>query len=147
MALEASTSQRSFVASGTSTPDGETDGTAFQDLSVAVDALDSAGDVGDRVRNGLGDNANVVEEVAVLSESSYSELPAAAVELLGMADRQKNVLIRVTLRPFERTLSDGEANHIRDRIYEAVHQGSKHQWATGNGSPDMIGDTRHRGAS
>jgi phenylalanyl-tRNA synthetase alpha chain len=101
-----------------------------RDLSVAVDEHDSAEDIGDRVRDELGDDATVVEEVTVLSESAHSELPAAAIERLGMTEGQKNMLVSVVIRPLERTLSDDEANHIRDRIYDAIHQGSRHQWAT-----------------
>ena len=106
-----------------------------RDLSVAVDANDSAEDIGDRVRDELGDEADVVEEVAVLSETTHSDLPRAAIERLGMTDSQKNLLVRITIRPLERTLSDEEANSLRDRVYDAIHQGSNHQWSTRFGSP------------
>ena len=101
-----------------------------RDLSVAVDEHDSAEDIGDRVRDELGDDANVVEEVTVLSESAHSALPTAAIARLGMTEGQKNMLVSIVIRPLERTLSDGDANHIRDLIYDAIHQGSHHQWAT-----------------
>jgi phenylalanyl-tRNA synthetase alpha chain len=107
-----------------------------RDLSVAVDCHDSAEDIGDRVRDELGDDANVVEEVTVLSESAHSALPRAAIERLGMSEGQKNMLVSIVIRPLERTLSDGEANHIRDRIYDAIHQGSNHQWATASVPPE-----------
>ncbi len=100
-----------------------------RDLSVAVDAHDSAEDIGDRIRNELGDEVDVVEEVTVLSETAHAELPTTAVERLGMTDGQKNMLLRIIIRPLERTLSDDDANCIRDRIYDAIHQGSNHQWA------------------
>jgi phenylalanyl-tRNA synthetase alpha chain len=35
----------------------------------------------------------------------------------------------VVLRHLERTLTDEEANRMRDRVYAALHQGSVHQWA------------------
>ena len=107
-----------------------------RDLSVAVDEHDSAEDIGDRVRDELGDEADLVEEVTVLTETGHSELPRAAAERLGMTKGQKNVLIRLIIRPLERTLSDDEANHFRDRIYDAIHQGSHHQWSTPSGSPE-----------
>ena len=66
----------------------------------------------------------------ILSESAHSALPKAAIERLGMSEGQKNMLVSIVIRPLERTLNDGEANHIRDRIYDAIHQGSNHQWAT-----------------
>ncbi len=69
------------------------------------------------------------EAVTVVSEASYVDLPAAARERLGMNDTQKNVLVRLVIRPFDRTLTDAEANRLRDRVYEAIHEGSTGQWA------------------
>jgi len=106
-----------------------------RDLSVAVDAHDSAEDIGDRVRDELGDDADLIEQVTVLSETAHSELHRAAIERLGMSKGQKNLLVSVIIRPLERTLSDEDANHIRDRIYDAIHQGSNHLWATPSGPP------------
>ena len=34
-----------------------------------------------------------------------------------------------TIRPFDRTLTDAEANVLRDRVYDAIHEGSAGQWA------------------
>jgi phenylalanyl-tRNA synthetase alpha chain len=103
-----------------------------RDLSVAVDERDSAEDLGDRVRHELGDDVDVVEEVTILSETAYSVLPRAAVERLGISKGQKNVLLSVIIRPLEHTLNDDDANRIRDRIYRALHEGSRHQWASGS---------------
>lgn len=101
-----------------------------RDMSVAVDADDTAEDLGDRIRNALGKAADVVEEVSLLSETSYGVLPSAARQRLGISEHQKNVLVRVVLRSLDRTLTDDEANILRDRIYSAVHQGSASLWAS-----------------
>lgn len=100
-----------------------------RDLSVAVDAEDAAEELGDRVRDALGDDADAVETVLVQAETHYDALPAAARERMGMAPGQKNVLVRVVLRHLERTLTDHEANRLRDRIYAALHRGDAHEWA------------------
>lgn len=100
-----------------------------RDLSVAVDAEDEGEELGDRVRDALGDDADAVEEVTVRSETAYDQLPASAIDRMGMASGQKNVLVRVVLRHLERTLTDSEANELRDRIYGALHRGSRHEWA------------------
>ena len=68
-------------------------------------------------------------QVAVLSETGYEALPLAAVERLGLVPGQKNVLVRLVIRPFHRTLSDAEANRIRNRVYAALHRGTAKQWA------------------
>jgi phenylalanyl-tRNA synthetase alpha chain len=105
-----------------------------RDLSVAVDSSDIAEDLGDRVRDALGDEADYVEEVSVLSSTPWAALPAPARERLGIAPEQVNLLVRVVLRALDRTLEDNEANDLRDRVYAAIHQGSAHMWA-GAGRP------------
>lgn len=95
---------------------------ARRDLSVAVaDDLD-AELIGDRVREILGAQAGAVEEVVVLSETRYADLPPAARARLGMTSAQKNVLLRVILRPYDHTLTSAEANELRDRIYAGLRR-------------------------
>jgi phenylalanyl-tRNA synthetase alpha chain len=100
-----------------------------RDLSIAVDSSDDVELLGDRVRDALGDDAAMVESIAVLSETGWLQLPDAAVRRLGMDASQKNVLVRVVIRPYDRTLTDEEANLLRDRIYAALHRGSVMTWA------------------
>lgn len=102
-----------------------------RDLSVAVDGADTVEDLGDRVRNALGARAAEVEEVSVVTETPFEDLPQSAAERMGMRPSQKNVLVRVVLRSVERTLTDAEANVLRDRVYAALHQGHRKEWATG----------------
>jgi phenylalanyl-tRNA synthetase alpha chain len=102
---------------------------APRDLSIVVDADETAEDLGDRVRAALGERAAAVESVAVVSETAHDALPAAARARLGIAPGQKNLLVRVVLRDLERTLSTDEANTLRDRIYAALHRGTVHHWA------------------
>jgi phenylalanyl-tRNA synthetase alpha chain len=116
-----------------------------RDLSVAVDASQDAELLGDRVRSALGPDAASVEEVAVLGETSYDELPTTARERMGVRPGQKNVLVRVVLRDLDRTLTTGEANALRDRIYAELHEGAAHEWAASltahrDGSARLSGD-------
>jgi phenylalanyl-tRNA synthetase alpha chain len=103
-----------------------------RDLSVAVPADDTVEDLGDRVREALGPDADAVEEVAVLAHTPYDRLPPQAKARLGIRPDQQNLLVRVVLRHLERTLTDQEANRMRDQIYTALHRGSAHQWAAGS---------------
>ena len=95
-----------------------------RDVSVAVGADVDGEELGDRIRVALGSDAESVETVDVLSETAMADLPPAAVERLGIRDGQRNVLLRVVLRHVDRTLTDDEANDLRDRIYTAVHEGA-----------------------
>jgi len=100
-----------------------------RDLSVAVDAGDLAEDLGDRVRDALGPDAARVEAVEILSRTPCAKLPPVARDRLGARPDQDNLLVRIVLRDLDRTLTDHDANVLRDRIYAAVHKGTVHQWA------------------
>ncbi|HSI92778.1 MAG TPA: hypothetical protein VK925_04725, partial [Jiangellaceae bacterium] len=71
----------------------------------------------------LGPSAELVEEVAVLSTTPYEELPEPACARLGIRHGQVNVLLRVVLRPVDRTLTADEVNELRDRILATLHEG------------------------
>lgn len=104
-----------------------------RDLSVAVgpdvDASDEV--VGDRVRAALGSDADSVETVAVVSETARDDLPLPAQRRLGILPGQRNLLVRLMIRPLDRTLTDAEANRLRDRVYAELHEGSRGEWTTG----------------
>lgn len=100
-----------------------------RDLSVAVDAGTVAEDLGDQVRDALGEDAVAVESVDIVSDTPCSELPPQALARLGAREDQRNLLVRVVMRRLERTLTDDEANKLRDRVYGAIHEGTVFQWA------------------
>ncbi|PRY15837.1 hypothetical protein [Kineococcus rhizosphaerae] len=106
-----------------------------RDLSIVVDGPTDAELLGDAVRTALGPDVEDLETVEVLSSTAHDDLPVAARERLGIAPGQVNVLLRVVLRPLSRTLTDTEANVLRDRVYAAVHRGSRAQWARPGGVP------------
>jgi phenylalanyl-tRNA synthetase alpha chain len=101
-----------------------------RDLSIAVDTSVLSEDLGDRVRAALPERVQSVEEVLILSETSYEDLPPQAIERLGMLPHQKNLLLRVVLRDLDRSLTHEEANQLRDRIYKCLHEGMVHSWAS-----------------
>lgn len=103
---------------------------AVRDLSVAVDIGVDAEWLGDRIRAALASQARVVERVDILADTPAAELPPAGRERLGLRPGQRNLLVRVVLRDLERTLTADEANHLRDRIYAAIHQGTVHTWTS-----------------
>jgi phenylalanyl-tRNA synthetase alpha chain len=107
-----------------------------RDLSVAVPAGDLAEDLGDRVRDALGADADCVESVQILARTPCAELPAPALDRLGARPEQDNLLVRVVLRALDRTLTGPEANLLRDRVYAAIHRGSVYQWSAAGGGWD-----------
>ena len=100
-----------------------------RDMSIAVWQEDDEETLGDRVRDALGTDASCVEEIRVLSTTSYQQLPASAISRLGAKPGQQNLLVRVVLRDLDKTLTNQAANALRDQIYQALHQGTEYQWA------------------
>jgi len=99
-----------------------------RDLSIAVAVDTSPEELGDRVREALGEDADSVEVVRVLTETSYEDMPQIARERIGMAVGQKNVLLEVGISHPSKTMTAQEGNGLRDRIYAALHEGSVSQW-------------------
>jgi phenylalanyl-tRNA synthetase alpha chain len=100
-----------------------------RDLSIVVSVNATSEELGDRVRAALGERARSIESIEVLEETSWASLPAAARARLGIAQDQKNVLLRIVVRDLARTLTHAEANALRDEIYAAVHEGPVSEWA------------------
>lgn len=94
-----------------------------RDVSVVIPAGLDTEVLGDRVRIALGAKAEDLESVELLALTPYPDLPAAARERLRLRDGQANALIRLVLRPLARTMTDPEANRIRDHVYLALHEG------------------------
>jgi phenylalanyl-tRNA synthetase alpha chain len=101
-----------------------------RDLSIAISEDRTAEELGDRVREALGQRSELVESMEVLSQTPYGDLPPAAIERLGISSGQRNALLRVVLRDLGRALTDEEANELRDEVYAAVHEGAAWQWAS-----------------
>jgi phenylalanyl-tRNA synthetase alpha chain len=94
-----------------------------RDISIAVADDDDPEVLGDRLRDALGERAELLESVEVIAETPIDALPAAATERLGLVAGQKNVLVRLVLRALDRTLTDTDANELRDAAYAALHVG------------------------
>ena len=103
---------------------------AWRDLSLVLDADASPEELGDAVRAKLGADAELIESLAVISSTPAAELPAPAAARLGIAAGQWNALVRVVLRALDRTLTGTECDALRDRIYRALHRGTRWYWIT-----------------
>jgi phenylalanyl-tRNA synthetase alpha chain len=102
---------------------------ARRDLSIVAGAEADDELLGDRARAALGPDADLLEGLTVLARTPHERLPTPAQARLGTRPGQDNVLLRMILRPLDRTLTDAEANVVRDRVYAALHEGPHHEWA------------------
>lgn len=91
---------------------------AIRDISIIANDEEDAETLGDRIRALVPED--VVEEIEILSETPSEQLPPHVQQRLDTKRGQKNVLIRVTMRAPERTLTDRETNEIRDRLLQGL---------------------------
>jgi len=80
--------------------------------------------LGDRIRVALGERGRWVEHVELLKASDYASVPDPARRRLGMSPGQQNLLIRVTLRSLDSSISKQQANQIYDLVYAKLHEGT-----------------------
>lgn len=100
---------------------------ARRDLSIVVDDDEDEDEdeetLGDRIRSAVADHVEVIESVEMLDRTAHDNLPSAARERLAIRPGQSNMLVRIILRPIDRTLTSQDANALRNTIYRAVHKG------------------------
>jgi phenylalanyl-tRNA synthetase alpha chain len=108
-----------------------------RDISIAVLAGRSEEELGDHLRQHLRELGldEQLESVELLSRSPGDDLPSQARDRLGLQPGQDNLLLRLVIRHPTRTLTDAEANVVRDRAYASLHEGTRYQWSA-PASPD-----------
>ncbi|RDI46309.1 PheS-related mystery ligase SrmL [Nocardia mexicana] len=94
-----------------------------RDLSVVVpDEIDDE-TLGDMVRAALDERADDIESIHVLARTRHGDLPEPVRIRLGTTSGQSNALVRLVIRPLTRTLTNTEANALRNEVYRAIHIG------------------------
>jgi phenylalanyl-tRNA synthetase alpha chain len=96
-----------------------------RDLSVVVAGDTDDETIGDQVRAALGSRLNDIESVAVIGRTPYRDLPPGARQRLGLDQDQDNAVVRLVLRPLDHTLTDRQANDLRNQVYRAIHRGPR----------------------
>jgi phenylalanyl-tRNA synthetase alpha chain len=94
-----------------------------RDMSICVADPDMEL-LGDRIRDVLGERGGWVENVELVQASDYASVPEQARKRLGMSPGQQNLLIRVTLRSLDGSISKEEANQVYDLVYSKLHEGT-----------------------
>lgn len=95
-----------------------------RDLSYSVPQDYVEEDISEDIRQALGKDADTLESVELLSETPYGKLPEKIRDKLGCQSTQKNILVRITLRHLERSITNDEANKIYESIYAQINQGT-----------------------
>ena len=93
-------------------------------MSYSVPSQYVEEDINEDIRRSLDEDMGILESVEVLSETQYDELPNVARDKLGINGDQKNVLVRITLRHLERSITNQEANGLYEQVYSYVNKGT-----------------------
>lgn len=91
----------------------------IRDMSVPVSLEITPENVDSLVRTHTQEG--LVESVEIVSDTPYQAVPEAARQRLGIRPEEKNLLVRVTFRSFERTLKKEEANSVRETLFEVLN--------------------------
>lgn len=95
-----------------------------RDMSYTVPANYTIEDVSEDIKDAFGDQAYLIEDVKIVSRTKYAELPEIARTRLGAKEGQDNVLVRITLRHPDMTLTKKQANELYDKAYPKLHKGT-----------------------
>lgn len=95
-----------------------------RDISLAVTPGLSEEVLTERMLQAAGDSSDWIEEMQVKGRWEFSDLPAQAIDRLGLLPGQENVLLRVVLRDCSRSITTAEANALYAGIQAAMHEGA-----------------------
>ena len=96
-----------------------------RDMSYCVPENDTEEDICEEIKDAFGDDAFLIESVSILERTKYKDLVPVAKEKLGALENQDNVLMRITLRHPDRTLTKEQANELYDAAYPKLNKGRK----------------------
>lgn len=96
-----------------------------RDMSYCVPDNFTEEDISEEIKMAFGDKSFLVENVSILSRTKYEDLPEIAREKLGAMPGQDNVLVNITLRHPDLTMTKKEANDLYDQVYPKLHKGKK----------------------
>lgn len=94
-----------------------------RDMSYSVPVNYVEEDIHEDIRVALGSDLDLLESIEILSETKYHDLPDSAKQKLGIKHHQKNVLVRITLRSLEKSITNNYANKVYDQVYSKVNYG------------------------
>lgn len=94
-----------------------------RDISLALEKSLTIEDISEMIRVVLPrSQQEAIQEIQLISETSYEDLPPKARSRLRLRSPEKNVLIRLHLQSLDKTLTSEECNKIRGTIYRKLNK-------------------------
>ena len=94
-----------------------------RDISYCVPVSYVQEDVHQEIKKAIGKDEGIIESIEILNEIGSEEMDEKIRERIGCTSDLKNILVRITLRDLERTLTKSDANKIYGLIYQKVNYG------------------------
>lgn len=94
-----------------------------RDMSYCINEGETEEDICEAIRNVFGDKSDLLEQVEILERTPFNKLNSVAIERLGAKKGQDNILVRITLRHPDKTLTKKEAAELYSLAYPKLHQG------------------------
>jgi len=94
-----------------------------RDISYCVPQEYVEEDIHQEIRDSIGSDYEIIESIEIINETLSNELPPEVREKLGCKPTMKNILVRITLRHLDKTLTREEANDLYSKIYLKVNYG------------------------
>ncbi len=95
-----------------------------RDMSYCIPCDYTEEDICEEIKNAFGDKSFLIENVSIVSRTKFNDLVPIARERLGASEGQDNVLVKITLRHPDLTLTKVEANSLYDGAYPKLHKGN-----------------------
>ncbi|MEK7390858.1 MAG: hypothetical protein AAB635_01835 [Patescibacteria group bacterium] len=95
-----------------------------RDMSYCIPENYTEEDINEEIKDAFGDMAFLVENVKIMSRTKYADLLPVAREKLGASPEQNNVLVNITLRHPDLTMTKKEANQLYEKVYPKLNKGS-----------------------
>lgn len=95
-----------------------------RDMSYCVPDHYVEEDIHQEIREALGDDYGIIESIEIIQVIRSGELSESVRNRLGCEINMKNILVRITLRHLEKTLTKAEANILYEKIYKKVNYGN-----------------------
>lgn len=96
-----------------------------RDMSYVVPENYTDEDISEEIKDAFGEDSGLIENAAIISRTKFKDLLPVAREKLGASERQDNILVKITLRHPDKTLTKQEANTLYDLAYPKLNKGSK----------------------
>ena len=94
-----------------------------RDMSYCINEGETEEDICEAIRNVFGNKSDLLEQVEVLERTPFNKLNSIAIERIGAKEGQDNILVRITLRHPDKTLTKKEAAELYSLAYPKLHQG------------------------